>query len=365
MPESILNLSTPCVVVDLDVCEQNIKSMAEKVNSVGIKHRPHIKTHKSVYFAKLQQRFGAQGITCAKISEAEVFANYGFDDILIAFPIVGDDKLRRLEELAKRIKVSVVGDSVEVAKGISEVGVHLGLKIPFLIELDGGIHRCGRQPGEDALQYAESIRHLPGICIMGVLSYSGQIYDDGDTESMRKNAKLEGKLLTDTANLLRDNGFSISTVSGGSSISTKFAEEMDGVTEVRAGNYIFHDRAQLSTGLVGVENCALRLLVTVVSVPQPGKAIIDAGSKSLTTDLTHFGTGHGYVIEHPEIEIYKLNEEHGYLSFPPTLHLSVGDRLTVIPNHSCVLPNLCDYLVGVQGNRVVTHIPVDARGKNY
>ncbi|RIV26174.1 amino acid processing protein [Alicyclobacillaceae bacterium I2511] len=360
-----MNVSTPCVVVDLDIVERNIKSMAEKLNSVKISHRPHIKTHKSVYFAKLQQELGgAKGITCAKISEAEVFAEHGFNDILIAFPLVGRDKLERLYELAKKIKVSVVGDSLEVAKGISDIGIRLEQKIPFLIELDGGIHRCGRQPGDDALAYAYQIKDLPGIDIVGVLSYAGQIYDIGEKDLMRESARTEARLLVETAKLLREHEFSISVVSGGSSISSKFAEEMGEVTEVRAGNYIFHDRAQLSTGLVTVNDCALRVVVTVVSATEPGRAIIDAGSKTLSSDSVHFGTGYGYVIEHPEIEIFKLNEEHGYLRFPTLFELSVGDRLTVIPNHSCVLPNLCDELIGVRGEKVVTHIRVDARGKN-
>ncbi|PFO09341.1 hypothetical protein COJ85_01680 [Bacillus sp. AFS076308] len=184
-------------------------------------------------------------------------------------------------------------------------------KNPCLHRSGGGIHRCGRQPGEDTVRFAKSIQDLPGIDIMGVLSYAGQIYGLNDKEKIREMAKEEAEILAATADTLLEAGFDIREVSGGSSISAKFAKSIHGVTKVRAGNYIFHDQAQLATGLAGVDECALRVIVTVVSTPAPGRAIIDAGSKTLTSDTVSFAEGHGYVVEHLEIEIYKLNKEHG------------------------------------------------------
>lgn len=360
----IKTVDTPAVVVDLDIVERNISRMAEIVKKAGIKHRPHIKTHKSVYIAEKQKKAGTVGITCAKLSEAEVFAAEGFDDILIAYPILGEKKLARLQALAVRISVSTVVDSQEVAEGLSSVGEKISRKIPVYIEVDGGIQRCGRQPGNDTVQFAESIRHLPGIDIMGVLSYAGQIYTLKDKEEMRKMAEVEATTLVTTAVALREAGFKIREVSGGSSISSKFADSMAGVTEVRAGNYVFHDQAQLATGMVEVNDCALRVIVTVVSSVTPGRAVIDAGSKTLTSDGASFATGHGYVVEYPGIEIYKLNEEHGYLQFDESIKLSVGQKLTIIPNHACMLPNLCDELIAVRGEQMVTTFRVSARGKN-
>ncbi|WP_047151846.1 alanine racemase [Aneurinibacillus tyrosinisolvens] len=357
-------LSTPVVIVDLDIVEKNISKMAEKVKKAGIKHRPHIKTHKSVYFAKMQQRAGISGITCAKLGEAEIMAEAGFNDILIAFPIVGEDKLERFYQLAKKINVRTCIDSIDVAQSLSNIGAKLNKPIQVYIEVDGGIHRCGRQPGEDTLQFANLIKNLPGIKIIGLLTYAGQIYSKGTFDEIAKMAEEEAKTIKQTADILRNAGFSIQAVSAGSSISSKFVENMEGVTEVRAGNYIFNDVSQLSTGMVTIDECALRVIATVVSTPSPGKAIIDAGSKTLTTDTTHFGNGFGYIIEHPGVEIFKLNEEHGFLRFDPSVQLHIGQRLTIIPNHACVIPNLCDELIGVRGGEIIQSIPVDARGKN-
>ncbi|CAH0117547.1 D-threo-3-hydroxyaspartate dehydratase [Paenibacillus sp. CECT 9249] len=360
----IKDLDTPAVIVDLNIIERNISKMAEIVQKAGIKHRPHIKTHKSTFLARMQLNAGAKGITCAKLGEAEVFAAEGFDDILLAFPVVGEKNLARFQALAEKIDIKTVIDSREVAEGLSNVGKKLDRKIPVYIEIDGGIHRCGRQPGEDTVHFAESIRNLPGIDIMGVLSYAGQIYGMNDKESIQEMAKEESNTLSATADALRQAGFNIKEVSGGSSISSKFAEYMHGVTEVRAGNYIFHDQAQLATGMVSIEECALRVIVTVVSAVAPGQAVIDAGSKTLTSDSASFAKGYGYIIEHPDIEIYKLNEEHGYLRFDKSIKLSVGQKLTVIPNHSCMIPNLCDELITVCGEEVISSFPVSARGKN-
>jgi D-serine deaminase-like pyridoxal phosphate-dependent protein len=357
-------LSTPVVVVDLDIAERNMANMAGEIKKAGVKHRPHIKTHKSVYFARKQLEAGGTGITCAKLGEAEIMAQAGFDDILIAFPIIGTDKQERLYRLAQSIKVITCADSIEGARSISEVGVRLGKKLPLYIEVDGGIHRCGRQPGQDTLQFAQQIKELPGIEIIGLLSYAGQIYGEDSREHMQQIAVEEAETLARSAELLRNSGIPIQEVSVGSSISSKFVKDMSGITELRAGNYVFHDVGQLSTGMVTVNDCALRVIVTVVSVPAQGSAIIDAGSKTLTSDTMPFSKGYGFVIEHPEIEIYKLNEEHGFLRFDPSLSLEVGQRLTIIPNHACVIPNLCDTLVGVRSGNVVETIAVEARGKN-
>jgi D-serine deaminase-like pyridoxal phosphate-dependent protein len=357
-------LSTPAVIVDLDIVERNISEMADLVKKAGIKHRPHIKTHKSVYFAQKQQEAGAVGITCAKIGEAEVMAEAGIDDILIAFPIIGEDKLERLYHLAQKVKLTCCVDSVEAAKALSDVGIRLSKKLPVYIEVDGGIQRCGRQPGADTLEFAQSINGFPGIEIIGILSYAGQIYGENVRERIEEIAAEEASTIYMTAELLQESGIPIQELSGGSSISSKFPDQLKGLTEVRAGNYIFHDRAQLSTGMVTVEQCALRIIVTVVSASAPGRAIIDAGSKTLTTDLVTFGNGYGYIIEQPEVEIYKLNEEHGYLRFDPSIQLRVGQRLTIIPNHSCVISNLCDEVIGVRGDKIIKAILIDARGKN-
>ncbi|MEB3100950.1 D-TA family PLP-dependent enzyme [Ferviditalea candida] len=357
-------IPSPSVIVDLNIVDKNIQNMSEIAKKAGIKHRPHIKTHKSVYFANKQKQAGAVGITCAKLGEAEVMAEAGFDDILVAFPIIGEEKLERLYQLAQKIKVSTCIDSIEVAQGISEVGLKLGQPIPVYIEVEGGNLRCGRQPGEDTVNFAQQVKRLQGVEIIGILTYAGQIYNEKNIDDIRRVAKEEADNLKNTVELLRESGIFVREISAGSSISSKFASELKGVTEIRAGNYIFHDVSQLSTGMASIDECALRVIATVVSTPSPGRAIIDAGSKTLTTDTAQFRKGYGYIIEYPEIEIYKLNEEHGFLRFDPSIQLSVGQRLTIIPNHACVVANLTDEYIGVRGDQIVEVIPVEARGKN-
>ncbi|KAF9137397.1 hypothetical protein BGX30_010279 [Mortierella sp. GBA39] len=334
----VQTVSTPVVIVDLDIAERNIRSMAEEARKAGIRHRPHIKSHKSVYFARKQLEAGSTGITCAKLGEAEVMAEAGIDDILIAFPIIGEDKQERLYQLAQKVKVTTVADSVEGATAVSEVGERLGRRIPLCIEVDGGIGRCGRQPGEDTLQFARQIHSLPGIEITGLLSYAGQIYGEESREEIRSTARQEAATLKNTADLLREAGIDVPVVSGGSSLSSKFAGELEGVTEIRK-----------------------------LHIPRRGPIVDghDHGGR-LRASGDHDGRQRfGYIVEHPDIEIFKLNEEHGFLSYDPaSVSLHIGQHLTIIPNHACVLPNLCDEIVGFRGGVPVEKIRIDARGKN-
>jgi len=360
----INGLKTPAVIVDLDIVNKNISGLADKLKGTGIVHRPHIKTHKSPCLAKMQIDAGAIGITCAKLGEAEVMAESGFNDILIAYELIGKDKLERLYNLAKKVKVTTCVDSIECASGISSVGEKLGKAIPVYIEIDGGIHRCGLLPGKDVLDFANQIKNLHGIEIIGVLSYVGQIYDEKTIENIHRVARQEAKTLIETANILKKAGFNIKVISGGSSFSSKIPEELKGLTEVRAGSYIFNDVSQLDTNFITPNDCALRIVSTVISASYPGRAIIDAGSKTLSDATAHLSNGYGYVIENPKIKIVKLNEEHGYLEFSPEIEIKVGQQLTIIPNHVCTVVNLCDQLIGVKDGKINKMIPVCARGKS-
>jgi D-serine deaminase-like pyridoxal phosphate-dependent protein len=358
------HLTTPAVIVDLDIVDRNIAHAAAQFQKQGIKHRPHIKTHKSVYLTGLQTAAGAQGITCAKLGEAEIFAAAGYRDILVAYPIIGDSKLERLGKLSSNLKVTTCVDSIEGARSLSALGVAIGKKLPVYIEVNVGFDRCGVRSGEEVLRFAQEVSMLPGLQIEGVMSYAGHINDQKTVQDIRSVVIEEVSLLRETADLLQAAGIHLKEVSVGSSLSVEFIEELKGITEIRAGSYIFHDMGHLSSGLFTVEQCALRVIVTVVSIPYPGRAIMDAGSKTLTSDTSRRG-GYGYVVEHPAIEVAKLNEEHGFLNYDPAaLDLKIGDRLTIIPNHACVVPNLCEELIGVRHGQMQRKIPVDARGKN-
>ena len=365
MDPSYQGIPTPAVWINLDTAYRNITKMVQENEKYGIAHRPHIKVHKSSFLAKKQIELGAKGITCAKISEAEVMVNAGITDILIAYPLIGQDKWDRFAELSRRADLITIVNSTVGAEGLSKVGERLGKPVRVLIEVDGGINRGGLKPGQPVLEFAEAIRHLKGLDICGVMYYGGAIYGQKTLEGIRTLVKREHDDLVGNRDLLVKNGFKIDILSGGSSFSSKQPDLLEGITEVRAGNYIFNDCAQLPIGLVTEGDCALRVISTVVCRPDEHTAIIDAGSKTLTSDLAHFRSGYGYIVGHPDIEIYQLNEEHGFLRYDKPIPFEIGEKIAIIPNHACVVTNINENVYGVSGGKVVRKIDIDARAKNY
>lgn len=357
-------IPTPAIVAELDQVTANLKRMAEKAEKHGIKIRPHIKPHKSSYFAWQQLMEGAVGITCARLSEAETMADFGIRDILIAFPLIGKDKMERLFKLLEKAELLTIVNSAEGARQLSEVGNKRGEPVRVLIEIDGGLHRGGVAPYEAALHFAQKIKDLTGIHICGLMYYNGLIYQEEAKEGFIEYTKKEHDELTGTAWLLQEHGFCMDILSGGNSYSARFSEYLEGITEVRCGNYIFNDCMTLATGFATEDQCALRAVSTLVCKMDENHGIIDAGSKTLTTDgCGHGRTGYGRVVGRPDLRITKLNEEHGFIESDRGLELEVGDKIAIIPNHACVLPNLTDKLYGIRNQRVERMIPVEARGR--
>lgn len=358
-------LHTPCAIVDLDIAERNIRAMAEGAAHCGIRHRPHIKTHKSVYFAKKQLEAGAAGITCAKLAEAERMAAAGFDDIFVAYPLVGRDKLERFDALDGRIGISCAINSLAGARGLSDFARERGKRYRVFIEVDGRMGRGGLPPFEPTAEFAAEARKLPGIAIAGLMYFGGDVYGLRGEDEIRRRIILEADDLARTKELVERAGVPVEWVSAGSSFSSKSPELLSGIDEIRAGTYVFNDCSQLSIGRIGVGDCALRILSTVVAKPDACHAIIDAGSKTLTSDLVPFRRGHGWIVGHEGAIIDHLSEEHGFVSSDAPIELEIGDRIEIIPNHACVAVNLCDALRGVRGGRLEADIPVEARGLNY
>ncbi|MFB9278480.1 alanine racemase [Cohnella cellulosilytica] len=360
---ALAELPTPAVYVDLDILEGNIAAMAERLKARGLFHRPHLKSHKSVAVARRQLAAGAIGVTAAKLSEAEVFVSAGIPNLLLAYPIVGADKLDRFKALHAKTDMLVTADSLTAAEGLSAVGVATGKPVSVLIEIDGGLHRSGLQPGGDALRFALEARELPGLKIRGLMGYFGNVYKHAHGPDMARAVREEAATMAATARLFRENGVAADIVSTGSTPAGMYAEALEGVTEVRAGNYVFFDASGVGIGMAAESECALRVVATVVSVPVPGRATIDAGTKTLTSDRAHRRDGFGIAVGLPEVTIAGLNEEHGFLQFDPArIRLRVGDRVELIPNHACVLPNLLDRIAGVRSGEVVEWLIVDARG---
>ncbi|GHT75958.1 alanine racemase [Spirochaetia bacterium] len=334
--------STPSVQADMAIVERNITNAVAAFASAGIAHRPHIKVHKSAALARLQQHLGCKGVTCAKLGEAEVMADGGITDILAAYPLIGTDKLERYRALVLRkgLTIRTIINSIPGARGLSDLGVSLDRRLPVLIELDGGINRGGLKPGEPLAAFAKQVRDMPGIAVEGVEYYGGDIYTCKTAGEIRLRSRRERDEILQAADTLRNAGIEPAILSGGSSFSLRFPEELAGLTEARAGNYIFNDNALLGLGIVPVEDCALRIYAAVVARPDGETAIIDAGSKTLTTDTVGSRPGYGYIVGEPEAVLYKVNEEHGFVQKKGGISWEIGQTIGIIPNHACTVPNL-------------------------
>ena len=357
----IEELDTPAVLIDLDVLEGNVRRMAERAAACGVALRPHGKTHKLIEVARLQRDAGARGMTLAKLGEAEAFAAAGFDDIFVAYPVVGALKARRALALARRVRLAVGVDSPEGALTLSAVFAEGGNSLDVLLKVDVGYHRVGVPP-EHALETAIRIAELPGLRLRGIFTHAGQGYAAETPTAVQAAGHVEGATLAQTAEELRRAGLAIEVVSVGSTPTAPHAMGMAGVTECRPGNYVYHDASQVSLGTCGLEDCALTVLATVVSTPAPERAVLDAGSKTLSSDpLRPVAGGHGWILG-TRSRLSALSEEHGWVSVAPGDELRVGQRVRVLPNHACVVANLHDRLMGVRAGRVETFFDVAARG---
>lgn len=364
MNDALKKLPTPAVVVDLDIVERNIHKMVEEAKPFGLSHRPHIKTHRSSELALWQVKEGCCGVTVAKLGEAEVMADAGIPDIFVAYAIIGEDKIERLLTLAKRCRISSAINSFVGAKALSDAFAAQGMKARVLIEVDGGLNRGGVKPGEATLAFARSVRDLPGLDICGLMYYGGLVYNSHNEAEIREHAKRGRDQLVETAELLRADGFCMDVLSAGSSFTGKTPDALKGITEIRSGHYIFNDCGQLDVGLAQPEDCALRVISTVVCKPDDHVVIADVGTKSLTSDGCHYRPGYGYVVDHPEVEIYSLNEEHAFLRTAGINPLQIGDKIAIIPNHACVVTNLVDEVYAFQNGEFSHMIRIDARGKS-
>lgn len=351
MTHSIEDIDTPALVVDETVVRKNIAAMQRHCDKQGLKFRPHVKTHKSIQLAKMQIDAGASGINCQKISEAIIMAHAGIDDILITFNIIGQQKGTRLLDLHRRLnKLTVTADSSTVINGLSTVFSNETKPLNVMIECDTGGGRCGVQLPTDAAELALLVTDLPGLRCSGLMTYPAAGTGDSTAEFMRN-----------ASSLLHSNGLSEFEVSTGGTPDMWHAQQTGVFTEYRAGTYIYNDRSLVARGTCKQADCAATVLATVVSRPTANRVIIDAGSKTLTSDL--FGLdGYGYVIGHDDAKISALSEEHGTVTIDEHSQLKVGDQLSIIPNHVCVVSNMLNEVVLKKSTGEFVSLPIDARG---
>lgn len=360
---NIQDLDTPAVLIDADTLDRNLRRMAEYSAAHGLILRPHTKTHKIPEIARLQMQYGAGGIAVAKLGEAEVMVDAGLTDIVIVYPIWGEAKWKRLAKLAKRARISVAMDSLPVAEGISQAATAAGVEIGIRLEFDTGLRRCGLPVDENSVAIARRICELPGIRWEGISVYPGHV--SGDHAAREQGIDRENINLDRLYALLEAAGISYPVVSGGNTPAAFQSHRFHGVTEIRPGTYVFNDRNTVDAESATYADCAATVLTTVVSTSVPRRAILDAGSKTLTFDP--LGSGNrkyfGYVREHPDFLLEGLSEEHGHLAVPDSSRVRVGDKLRIVPNHVCPCINLHDRVFVVSGERVVEEWKVAARGK--
>jgi D-serine deaminase-like pyridoxal phosphate-dependent protein len=358
-------LDTPALLFDLDRMQRNIEEMAGVARVAGIHLRPHTKTHKSPVIARRQLDAGAAGMAVAKLGEAEVMADAGIDDLLVAYPIVGAAKLARLRALCERATVRVSLDSVEVAEGIGRVGGDLGRDIPVLVEVDTGHHRLGRPPGPLTVELATSIARVRGVEVAGLLTHAGHAYRCTSPDELHAVAEREGTDLVETAAACGRAGLEIREISVGSTPTARVVAGVAGVTEFRPGTYVFNDVQQMRLGLATEDTCAARILVTVVAHPSDERFVVDAGTKCFTSDGADGPPfpGRGVIAGRPELMIDFMTEEHGVGRRTGTDDVRIGDRLEIIPLHVCSSVNMFDAAVGVRGGNVAEEITIAGRGK--
>jgi D-serine deaminase-like pyridoxal phosphate-dependent protein len=355
-------LETPIPLVDLDRLERNLDRVAGYATRHGLALRPHIKTHKSPRVAVEQLRRGAVGLTCATLLEAEVMSEV-CDDIVLAYPPVGGSKLQRLLALPDDIELTVALDSIEAAEALAHAAGERGRTVGVYVELDVGMHRVGLPAIEDALALVRHVSQRPPLIYRGITFYPGHIrasVGQQDQEITRLSSGVRAAIeALDRAGLRPD------VVSGGSTPTITKAHEIEGLTEIRPGTYVYNDRITQQIGACGWDDCALTVLATVVSTAVPGQAVIDAGTKALGREpAARPEDGFAALMDRPEVTVQRLSEEHGILDLRNSdWRPTVGEQVRLVPNHVCIVVHLHEVIYGMRGDRVETSWPVSARGR--
>jgi D-serine deaminase-like pyridoxal phosphate-dependent protein len=355
----IQDLDTPALLIDLDIMERNLQRVADYAATHHLRLRPHTKTHKSILIGRKQLAMGAAGLTVAKTSEAEVMLGAEPRDLLVAYPVIGEAKIRRLTSLAGVTRITVAVDSLYGAQQLSQSAAAAGVRFGILVETEVGLGRVGVAPSE-ALELTRAIQALPNLDWRGLTFYPGHIKSQDETKIAE---------LSDTVGQMRDEfvqaGFTPEIISGGSTPLLYRSHDVEGVNEIRPGTYVFNDLNTVAAGACTLEDCAACVLVTVASHAGPDRMIIDAGSKTFSSDkLSSGGPGHGRLMEAPGALFHKMNEEHGFVDLSQAERsFTVGEKVRVIPNHVCVAVNLHEYVYGVRNGVVEDVWSVEARGK--
>lgn len=355
-------VSTPALIIDLEVVERNLTRAHEYAKKHGIKVRPHTKTHKSLYMAKRQLAHGATGLTVAKFGEALVMSEV-CDDLLLAYPFIDPNRLPDVMALVKKKKIRFSFDNQPAIDMLGDAAAPAGLVLEVMVDVDAGHHRTGVQTAANVLELAQRVGKYKSLRFEGVFCYPGHLNNAKAAEE--RMPEVSG-ILRECIGALRKSGIEPSTISGGSTPTLFYSHLAPEINEIRPGTYIYNDRNEIAAGVANLSECAARLLCTVVSDAVPNKFVLNSGSKSLTNDrlgMDPINGGFGMVVEYPHAKISRLSEEHGEVEVNGGEKPRVGERVHVIPNHICPCVNLHDFVWFKQADGLLEKMPVDARGK--
>lgn len=351
-------VSTPALIIDHDQMQKNIETMAQFTKDNNVSLRPHVKTHKSPIIGQMQLDAGASGICVARVGEAEVFAQNGFDNILIANQVIDINQIKRLVDLNKKALVRSCVDSEKNVTDLNKYALEEGIVLEVVIEVDVGLGRNGVKPGEPALKFANFIKKCKGLKIVGLQGYEGHLISVHDNDLRKKQTEECMKLLVDSRDLLNDNGFDIDYLTASNSGTYMFSAKYKGITELQPGTYVFNDEHHFR--IVPEFNIAATVLGTITNIPGKRLYTIDVGLKAVTND-----NGNPIFKNHPKCRIRVMTEEHSIFRASPNDNFQIGQKIELIPSHICTTVNLYDHFTVIKDDEIFARWEIEARGKNY
>lgn len=368
MKSKYLTIDTPALLIDQTLMLHNIDMAIAKTSAANIKLRPHTKTHRMPELAKLCLAKGATGITVAKIGEAEVMAENGLDDIFIANELIGLSKYQRLKQLHEKITISLGVDSIEQIQQIEQLFKDATKPLPLLMEIEVGENRSGVITNEQIIALGNYLLNKPYCKLIGVFSHEGHCYKAASAADCITKAQIAHLRTIEAANILKNIGHAITTISVGSTPSLMHAPFTDGITEVRPGTFILMDVGQ-GSAINNFDYCAATVLASIISKPTDERVVLDAGAKCLTSQNRAEGicttNGYGLIKNSPDIRIAGVFDEHAVI-YDKNFHkaVKIGDKIEIIPNHICPTCNLYDTAYLVDNGKIIKEIPILCRGKS-
>lgn len=356
---TIHEIPTPAVLADRGRVAANIRAMQEVCTAHRVELRPHIKTHKMVAVGRMQLAAGARGFTCAKLGEAEAMLPSGVERIFVAHSLVDPLQAPRVAALAERLgELRVAATSAPQAEALARLARRAGRRLEVMLAVDTGLGREGVRSRDEAQSLAAQIARSPDLELRGFYTHEGQLYGVPRAEQSARCAAVVAQLAA-----VRDAIDPALPIWPGCSVSARRMAETGRVQAVRPGSYVFGDLSLTQvSGVMAPGDEAIHVLATVIDLPEPGLALIDAGSKTLSGDKTPAGA-HAASADGRDLTVVRVNEEHGYLRGADVPSLRIGDRLRLVPAHVCTVINLHDAVVVVEGENVIDRWPVDARGR--